>query len=680
MALEFLEKLSNRIWEGDASKPFLREWGDLAEELTFKQGEQIVRQFHPARYLYFLFEGEIEHSLHFSGSLGDAAVGGISLRFFPLGWSGFSAPFRYATSASASSECTLYRWAIDDLNQLFYAYPAMGEQFFRHLFDTLLPLLDDARHKLKAVNSSADKILHKLARKIAPVRSTQPDYEERLELISSSLFMEVFPERFLELLVEKAGVEHFSQGEVLYRQGGPSEKLLLLATGSVLMSCDSGDNGEIFLRTYSLPGQVVATTVFSLSGRHEETATALTDVSLLSIKKSDITALCQSYPEFGQVFAKRLLWLLSARLRTMRIQLVAQQWDEEHVVVQNLLSQVSPQLGVSSKLYKLPHLLACRLTHAEALACLQEVRQSGTPLERSLASVCLDLLAELWRELEFDEGLQAVYQAVTQSPLFVPEEEVRRRCNQEFKKVFEKARHVIRGLENLPPQPGHIFILNHLISHRHHALANGFEFALDTHFVSSMILEPFYGDGGVRMVRHCRGEEYGHQSYYERLGHIHVYTAESEAQLESEEEAAARRAGYIETAANYLDSGTNLIICPEGTSNRGEDSPSEFKKGTFHLAASLKLEPLIVPIAVAGFDKRLKNNAFAAVVHKPFYLKDKCDPSDKQSLENFLAEFRETYRGYVIEAQLLANAFMRQEGKSREQAGKQFATSARASA
>jgi hypothetical protein len=198
-------------------------------------------------------------------------------------------------------------------------------------------------------------------------------------------------------------------------------------------------------------------------------------------------------------------------------------------------------------------------------------------------------------------------------------------------------------------------ILNHLISHPYHVLANGFEFALDTHFVSAMILEPRYGDGGVRVVRRGRGEEHGHHSYYDRLGHLYVYTSESDALLESQEDVIARRECFNKMAGDYLRAGQNLIICPEGISNWGKDSPSEFKKGTFHLAASQHPEPLIVPIALANFDKRLKNSAFAAVVHEPFYLRNKCDPDDTRSLNSFLHDFRRVYRDYVTEAQALAD-------------------------
>jgi len=655
-SLDQLDTLAGSIWHGDSSPAILSEWRDLAETVECDRGEIIVRQFHPATHFYVLIAGEIEHRLLFAGRLGDVSVGRISQPFLPLGWSGFAAPYRYATTARAISACTLYRWPVEALDRLFYADPAMGQRFFHHILSSVQPLLEEARQKLEAATVSSSMLVSTLAKKIPPSACKPLQRHEILEILGHSLFMEVFPENHLERLADCIEVIHFHQGEQLYRQGTESDQLTLLAKGSVAVSHrPAGSDKDIFLRSYSTRGQIIATMDFCLNGQHQETATAITDVTVLSVNKTDLQGLCEQQLEFALILARRLLWLLSSRLRTLRIQRVAQQYDEEHLVIQNLLSQVSPQLGIVSKLYKLPHLLASRLTHAEALAILQEVQRDGTRLERTLASVCHDLLGEVWRELDFYDGLHDVYQSVTQAPVDEPAEDIRHQCNQGFKRVFDIARYRIAGTEHLPAKAGNIVMLKHLISHPYHALANGFEFALDTHFVSAMILEPRYGDGGVRVVRRGRGEEHGHHRYYDRLGHLYVNTAESDALLETAEQTKARYARFTQTAGDALRAGLNLIICPEGSSHLGKDSPSEFKKGAFHLAAAQDPEPLIVPIAVANFDKRLKNSAFAAVVREPFYLTDKCDPHDPQSLNEFLHEFRKTFRTYVIEAQALAD-------------------------
>ncbi len=216
-------------------------------------------------------------------------------------------------------------------------------------------------------------------------------------------------------------------------------------------------------------------------------------------------------------------------------------------------------------------------------------------------------------------------------------------------------RYVVEGEHNLPPTPGHIFIFNHLKNHEYNTLPNNFQLTLDSHFVSSVILDPHYGDSGIRVVRKSRGTEYGHQSYYDRLGHIFVYTKESDELRETTEQKRARRDEFFEEAGTRLRAGLNLIISPEGTSYWTEDSPGPFKPGAFRLAASLEPEPMIVPIAVAHFDRRVHSTVYAAIIKPPFKMSSVVsDPTDPTQLRAFLAEYHETYTAYVEEARQLA--------------------------
>ena len=81
-----------------------------------------------------------------------------------------------------------------------------------------------------------------------------------------------------------------------------------------------------------------------------------------------------------------------------------------------------------------------------------------------------------------------------------------------------------------------------------------------------------------------------------------------------------------------------------------------FKTGAFHLAANVRPEPLIVPIAVANFYKKITRARTVAVVHEPFRLSDHLGENiDAASLRHFV---RETvygrYRDWVREAVELA--------------------------
>ena len=171
-----------------------------------------------------------------------------------------------------------------------------------------------------------------------------------------------------------------------------------------------------------------------------------------------------------------------------------------------------------------------------------------------------------------------------------------------------------------------------------------------------MVLYAKYGEAGVRVVRVPRAEEYGHEYYYRRLGHINVYTGESNPVGQTPERKKAWREEFYRTAEKYLKKGFNIVVSPEGTSMRTEESPGPFKLGAFLLAASVSPEPYIVPIAVANFDKRINQNVFSLTIKKPFKISDHVrNPGDnKEKLFEFIKEYGTEYRKYVEEAVGLA--------------------------
>jgi 1-acyl-sn-glycerol-3-phosphate acyltransferase len=248
-----------------------------------------------------------------------------------------------------------------------------------------------------------------------------------------------------------------------------------------------------------------------------------------------------------------------------------------------------------------------------------------------------------------------VYHDVVTAPSTMSASDVRKVCAQGFRRAYRLARYVVAGEEHLPTTSGHIFIFNHLKNHEYNTLPNNFQLTLDSHFVSAVILDPRYGDGGIRVVRKSRGTEYGHQNYYDRLGHISVYTAESDQLEETAEQRRARRSEFFETAGAHLRAGTNLILSPEGTSYWTEDTPGPFKPGAFRLAASVEPEPRIVPIAVANFDRRVHSTVYAVLIKPPFRISEVItDPQDPEEMRRFLLDYQQTYATYVREARDLA--------------------------
>ena len=99
------------------------------------------------------------------------------------------------------------------------------------------------------------------------------------------------------------------------------------------------------------------------------------------------------------------------------------------------------------------------------------------------------------------------------------------------------------------------------------------------------------------------------------------------------------------------------MICPEGASTSTERSPLPFKAGAFRLAAFVDPEPLIVPVVVAYFDRKITRTTVIACVHKPFFLSNYvAKPVQDEALFAFIAEFREKMRAFVRDAAARAAA------------------------
>jgi 1-acyl-sn-glycerol-3-phosphate acyltransferase len=97
------------------------------------------------------------------------------------------------------------------------------------------------------------------------------------------------------------------------------------------------------------------------------------------------------------------------------------------------------------------------------------------------------------------------------------------------------------------------------------------------------------------------------------------------------------------------------VICPEGDCTSTENSPLPLRSGAFRLALHSEPEPLIVPITVADFDKRLARTTLTAVVHQPFRLSDQLPASPGEAdLFRWMGEFQGTFARYVAEARDLA--------------------------
>jgi CRP-like cAMP-binding protein/1-acyl-sn-glycerol-3-phosphate acyltransferase len=485
-----------------------------------------------------------------------------------------------------------------------------------------------------------------------------PSGVEALGHLLAAPFFEGFEPRDLAELAPRATVVHFDRHQPVFARGDPATSLFLLVEGAVELSAmPSGGGPATVVQTVTHPGHPVGWSALVAPHTYRATATAREPTRLLAIPRAALEGQAKARPSFGVALMRAVLGVVGDRLRATRARLIARRYDDVVVAVRDLLEESGPRLSVASPLHRLPHYLEHRLTVADAFHTLEALAAHGDPAERELAGLCADLLTRVRQELELYRQLQAIYQTVAGAAPTDDPEAVRLRCTLEFRRLFAATRHRIEGWEHLPERPGHIFIMNHLGYHPDNVLANNFVLTLDTHFVSSMVVFERYGEAPVRVVRSSRPDEYGHQQYYDRLGYVYTYSGHVDAGDEDPHSSPeARRRLFLEAAGEHLRRGRNLVICPEGAWTSTERSPLRFRPGAFRLAAHVRPEPLLVPVAVANFDKKLTTTTTAAVVHRPFRLSDHlADPGDQAALLEFIND-RVTpwFRDWVREAAALA--------------------------
>lgn len=464
----------------------------------------------------------------------------------------------------------------------------------------------------------------------------------------------------LNALADMACVRRFEPGERLIEEGAEANACFILSSGRVRLVFESPAHDlqgggqterDVTVRDYDDPGRFLGWSALIPPHRYRGTVSALEPTEVIELSRETVEAYLRRHPAFGIAFMKRVIWVVGSRLRETRIRLVAKRYQSEIAAIRALLEQSAPQLNVDSPLHKIPYYLEHRLTLGDAFQALEMLKEHGTPRERDLAELSLEILENVRKELDFYQGLQRVYETVASAAPDSDPKSIRRGCCDRFIEVFDKIDHVIKGWENLPEKPGFIVVMNHLINHPDNMLPNAFQLTLDTHFVSSMILYRKYGQPPIRVVRRSWLDEYGHQRYYDRLGYIYVYSGHVDQSIEDPDITQEdRRKFFLDAAREHLLAGTNVVICPEGTSVATVDSPVAFKSGAFRLAAYVKPEPFIVPIAVANFDRKITRSRVSARIFEPFRLSERVADDSDDALYAFIKRFNAEFREFVREA------------------------------
>ena len=619
-------------------------FSEYAEEVSFKEGDFVTRQYERADFIYLLLEGSLtffigteESSKHL------IEVGRLDKPNTAHGWSGLNAPYRYNTSIKVSSpEAKFLRWDSNLVRE--YAFEddlgafLLLKSMVKEIGSILSPALDLLFCEIEGFPSFSHKSLKKQYSAAKP--STQKIF------LRKSPFFQTFTDAQLAGVRDRLERRQYNAGDIIYRQGERELGLFILESGWVDLVFEKSEK-QVLYRSISSPGFIVGWSgALSVENPHSAFVRRDTFVNFLSNDSIDEIA---NEGNFSIALLFRFFWLASHHLDGIRTKYVSFKYNLENIAIKTLIDQNCTRLSLDSRLHQVPHLLNHHLTQDQAFKILHNLHNSDDEHERHIASLCLDNLQEVEKEHRFYHKLINVYKTVVEAPEESDARQLRKDCAKAISKAFKTVDYVIKGKKKLPKTSGHIFIYNHLLNHPHNTLPNDFQVTLDSHFISSLVLNEKYGDPGLRVVRIGRGIEFGHQNYYQRLGHIDVLTPDSGVYNTKSREAA--RQHFFEEAGKRLLEGENLIISPEGTSYVTEESPGNFKSGAFRLALSLDPEPLIVPIAIANFDKRARYNSFNCLIEKPFKVSDHIsDPTDKEEMKSFLEQLRLDFKAYIREA------------------------------
>lgn len=640
----------------DADSSLAAYFSGTAEWVTVPAETIVVRQFDRADFLYLLVEGGVAYGVQADDSSAFNDTGDVAAPWTPIGWSGLGPSGRYSTTARTRTLSKFVRWRTPDLWRQLYKDPRRAAHFIERLIEGSLEQLEATRHGIRPfrpVAAIGGRVALASGNGKSRVRAGLMFDGERADaaaILSLSSFFRDFTESEKDIFTEVSRFLRVRSGDRIMVQGDNPDGLYVLVRGRVALKFRLEDDNDIVTRTIGRSGTVCNWHGITRPLETPFTVEATRDTVLLYVPGHAIAGEASRNPEFGQVYAQRELWLLGQFLLSAQTRLISAEAENEILAVSSLIEQKSTEIPVRSSLYKIPHLLRHPDTRDDAFHSLHQLVTSGTPLERSLAGLQLDILAHLERETWFRERLAYIYERVAGADPSVTRASLLQESAEAMRHTFEEVPYVIEGIENFPDNAGFIVIYNHLAGYKEYKLPNNHEFTLDSHFVSSVLMRRF-GTPGLRIVKNSDSGEFWHGGYFGRILSIQVSTGQSQAE----------RARYYQTVQNTLSANTPVVIAPEGTNatvdNMTETSPGPFRPGAFVLASRMKPEPWIVPVALANFDKSIRNSVYAAVVKPPFRLSDHVfDPSDRSAVAQFVDAYREVFRGYVAEARNLADA------------------------
>ena len=254
----------------------------------------------------------------------------------------------------------------------------------------------------------------------------------------------------------------------------------------------------------------------------------------------------------------------------------------------------------------------------------------------------------------FLSSLKDAFKSVINSSNSHSVEEIRSLSSKKIREAFSKTKYEIHGSENLPSKGNLIFIYNHLNNHPLYSVAENFQITLDSHFISSMVIDRYYNNPGIRVSRLSLPNEKFHKNYYDKLDYIRVYAKNFIPKNINDTQVKSINKKFYEKASKYLKKGNCLVLSPEGASYSTEESPGVFKKGLFKLLSKLSIPTIVVPIVTLNFDKLASKSIFKCEIKKPIKYKSHLSNSD---IEIESSKLNKKYKSWVNKMKLYDHDF-----------------------
>ena len=254
----------------------------------------------------------------------------------------------------------------------------------------------------------------------------------------------------------------------------------------------------------------------------------------------------------------------------------------------------------------------------------------------------------------FLSSLKDAFKSVINSSNSHSVEDIRSLSSKKIQEAFSKTKYEIHGSENLPSKGNLIFIYNHLNNHPLYSVAENFQITLDSHFISSMVIDRYYNNPGIRVSRLSLPNEKFHKNYYDKLDYIRVYAKNFIPKNITDIQVKSINKKFYKKASKYLKKGNYLVLSPEGASYSTEESPGVFKKGLFNLLSKLSIPTVVVPIVTLNFDKLASKSIFKCEIKKPIKYKSNLSKSD---IEIESSKLNKKYKSWVNKMKLYDHDF-----------------------